>query len=123
MAVSGVAIAGVIALYLLVFQHAPPAAPMAELSQFAAAVDDRDVDALVALWLPAEATDEVRTRVTEVFEQIGGRGTTPRIGEPRVRYVDESTYRSIHRIGEIDLEVRWVRDGERYRITAFGLAR
>lgn len=123
MAVAGVAIAAVVALYLLVFQDGQPKPPSGELALFSTAVDDRDVDALVAMWHAESAPDDVAAHVREVFEMIGQRGNTPSIGRPRVRPVDARTWRSIHRIGEIDLEVRWVQDGERFSIVAFDLAR
>jgi hypothetical protein len=118
------AIAALIAVYFVFVAGRPPGGPVRELAALGAALDDRDLDTVLALW-SRSPTDgpEPRDRVRALFEQLGAPGMTPRAEPPRVRTVDATTYRAIHRLGEIELESIWAWDGERYRLTALDLVR
>lgn len=118
-----VAIVVVVAAYVFVTAGRPPDGPVRELAVFGAAVDDRDVDTVIRMWAADPDGPDPRDHVTALFGKIGERGMTPRAEPPRVRKVDAKTFRAIHRIGEVDLESRWVWDGAQFHLTAFDFLR
>src|SRR5690606_38390944 len=101
---AAVAIAGVAVAGYVVTTGRPPDGPVAELTRFGAAMEGRDVDAMLALWDPGEDLAAARAEVEQLFATFGGPGPSADLEPPRVRILGDLLWRGIHRMGEVDLE-------------------